>query len=187
MNTQETAQLLTIIQKSYPTFHKDFDPEVFDFQVKLWARSLADYTLLQCKMAFEKWVNTQGFPPQLNQFKETLVTTIKPNSIISPEKAWEAVSDAVKRFGSYGQEKAFQTFSEPTKRAVRNIGGWQKICETELGQKWDFLRKNFIETYKEFSTSETEQYLLPPDTLRRIQELQQKEEPKRLEDSEDKE
>ena len=172
---------MTIIQKSYPTFHKEFDPEVFDFQVKLWQRSLSEYTLLECKMAFEKWVNTQDYPPQLNRFKETLVTTVKPNSIVSPEKAWEDVSDAVRRFGSYGQDKAFQSFSEPIKRAVRNIGGWQKICQTELGKEWDFLRKNFIESYKEFNTSESEQFLLPPDTLRRIQELQRLEEAKQIE------
>ena len=179
---RETEQLLTIIQKSYPNFYKDFDPEVFEFQSKTWSRSLSDYTLFECKLAFESWINTEGFPPQLNQFKETLVKTVRPNAIVSPEKAWEVVSDAVRKFGYYGQEKAFSTFSDPIKRAVRGVGGWQKICQTEIGQPWDFLKKNFVECYKEFNTETKEQYLLPPDTLRRINELRQiEDEQKKLE------
>jgi hypothetical protein len=173
---------LTIIQKSYPTFFKEFDSEVFDFQVTLWQRSLSEYTLLECKMAFEKWVNTQGYPPQLNQFKEAVVSTVKPNALMSPEKAWSIVTDAVRKFGWANQTKAFESFTEPIKRAVKSVGGWQKICQTELGQQWDFLRKNFMVSFEDYNTESSEQFLLPPDTLRRIQEIRQIEEQKKLDE-----
>ena len=164
---------MIIIQKSYPNHFKDFDPDTFEFQANVWQRSLSNFTSLEGKMGFEAWINTEKFPPTLAEFKELLVKTVKPDSLMSPEKAWDIVSEAVRRFGSYGQEKAFETFSEPIKRSVRSVGGWQKICQTELGQAWDFLRKNFMESFKEFSVEDNNQFLLPPDTLRRIKELQQ--------------
>jgi hypothetical protein len=180
MDLQETKQLLIIIQKSYPNYFKDFDADVFDFQASVWQRSLSNYTSVQAKMAFETWINTQGKPPQLNEFKELLVKTVNPTALMSSEKAWTIVTDAVRKFGWSNQTKAFETFTEPIKRAIKSVGGWQKICQTELGQQWDFLRKNFMESFDEFNTDTNEQFLLPPDTLRRIQELRQIEEQKKL-------
>ena len=81
------------------------------------------------------------------------------------------VDSAVRKFGSYNQEKAFSTFSDPIKRAVRNIGGWQKICSTELGREWDFLKRNFIDAYNDFGQEAKEQQLLPAQVLHRLQEM----------------
>ena len=172
---------MTIIQRSYTNHFKDFDADTFEFQASVWQRSLEKFTSLEAKMAFETWINTQIFPPTLAEFKELLVKTIKPEALMSPERAWDIVSEAVRRFGSHNQEAAFKTFSEPIKKAVRNVGGWQKICQTELGKEWDWLRKNFMETFKDYNTEEDNQFLLPPDTLRRIQELRD-EEQKRLDE-----
>lgn len=169
LNHSETEKLLTIIQRSYPNHFKDFDPDSFEVQVKLWQRSLADCEYRDVVNAFEVWINTEKFPPTLAEFKPIVVRFSNPNSIVSPEKAFEAVSEAVKRFGSYGQEKAFQTFSEPIKRSVRAVGGWQKICQTELGREWDFLKKNFIEAYNEFGQEAKEQVLLPNAVLKQLQ------------------
>lgn len=94
-----------------------------------------------------------------------------PEKFISAEKAWEIVDYAVRKFGSYNQEKAYTTFTEPIKRAVRNVGGWQKVCQTELGQPWEFLRKNFISAYKEFNAEHREQVMLPESILLRLQEM----------------
>jgi hypothetical protein len=176
---------LIIIQKSYPNHFKDFDSDTFDFQANIWQRSLSNFTSLESKMAFETWINTEKFPPTLAEFKELLVKTVKPSALMSPERAWDMVSEAVRRFGSHNQELAFKNFTDPIKKAVRNVGGWQKICQTELGQQWDFLRNNFMKTFKDFNTEEDNQFLLPPDTLRRIQEMREIEEQKRLDEPED--
>ena len=128
MNQTETEKLLTILQKLYPNHFKEFDQETFDIQAKMWERSLIDYTYKESLVAVEYWMNTEKFPPVLAEFKELLVRLKKGSNHISAKNAWEVVDLAVRKFGSYGQEKAFETFSEPIKRAVRNIGGWQKIC-----------------------------------------------------------
>jgi hypothetical protein len=172
MNHLETEKLLNTIQRSYPNFFKDFDHDAFEVQTKLWQRSLADAEYRDVVMAFEYWINTEKYPPSLAEFKPIVVKLGNPNALISPERAWELVSDAVRRFGSYGQEKAFQTFPEPVKRAVRAVGGWQKICATELGRDWDFLRKNFVDMFNDFGQEAREQVLLPESVLKRLQHAQ---------------
>jgi hypothetical protein len=172
---------LTIIQKSYPTFFKDFDPETAEIQARLWQRSLADCNYRDVVNAFEIWLNTEKYPPTLAEFKPIVVKFRNPSAFQSPERAWETVTIAVRKYGSYNSERAFETFSEPIKRAVRYVGGWQKICQTELGRDWDFLRKNFVEAYKDFGQDEKEQELLPASVLHRLQEMTGEKKQERLE------
>lgn len=162
---------MTIIQRSYPNFFKEFDQDAFEGQAKLWYRSLSEFDYRDIQYAFEFWINTEKYPPSLAEFKQIVVKMVKPHAAVSGERAWEQVDNAVRRFGSYNQDKAFSTFSEPIKRAVRNVGGWQKICQTELGRDWDYLRKNFIDAYTDLSQESREQELLPTPVLHRLQEL----------------
>lgn len=171
MDHTETEKLLNIIQRSYQNFFKEFDSEAFEVQAKLWQRSLADCEYRDVAHAFEYWINTEKFPPTLAEFKPIVLKFKNPNSIISPERAWETVNSAVRKFGSYNQEKAFATFSDPIKRAVRAVGGWHKICATELGRDWDFLKRNFIDAYNDFGQEAKEQQLLPTQVLHRLQEM----------------
>lgn len=166
---------MTIIQKSYPTLFRDFDPEGFAIQTKLWGNAFYDFTFQECFAAFEIWLNTEVYPPQPVQLKNILKKIAQPKNdlILSPEMAWETVDRAVRRYGSYGQEQAFNGFTEQTKRAVRNVGGWQRICSTELGKEWDFLRKNFIEAYNDFGADDKQQELLSTPILQRLQEMKQ--------------
>jgi len=163
--------LLTIMMNSYPTFFKEFNSENVEVQINLWQRSLADCEYRDVVNAFEIWLNTEKYPPTLAEFKPVVARFRNPSAFISPERAWETVSNAVRKYGSYNSERAFATFSEPIKRAVRNIGGWQKICQTELGREWDFLRKNFIDAYNDFGQDIREQELLPASVLHRLQEI----------------
>lgn len=172
MNQQETAKFLTAMQRLYPTFFKDFNPETFEFQKKMWCNALYDYSFQECFTSLEIWFNTETFPPMPVQLKSILQKITKPKgATVTAEMGWETVDRAVRRYGSYGQEQAFNGFTEQIKRAVRYVGGWQKICSTELGKEWDFLRRNFIEAYNDFGQEAKEQELLPTPVLNRLQKI----------------
>jgi hypothetical protein len=166
----ETAKLLTIIQRSYPNHFKEFDPDTFRIQERMWSNAFYDYTYQECFTAFEIWFNTEIFPPVPANLKPILQKYISPNQEMTAEQAWEIVDRAVRKFGSYNQDKAFATFSDSIQRSVRSVGGWQKICATPLGREWDFLRKNFMESYKDFGQDKREQASLPSPVLKRLQE-----------------
>ena len=159
------------MMNSYPTFFKHFEFENAEAQVNLWQRSLANCEYRDVVNAFELWLNTEKYPPTLAEFKPVVARFRNPSALISSERAWETVTIAVRKYGSYNSEGAFATFSEPIKRAIRNVGGWQKICQTELGREWDFLRKNFVDAYNDFGQDMREQELLPVSVLHRLQEV----------------
>lgn len=137
----------------------------------MWTNIFSDIPYQEMFAAFNAWYATEPFPPAPVNLNELIKKNRSPEKFISAERAWEVVDSAVRRFGSYNQEQAFKTFSEPIRRAVRNIGGWQKICQTELGQSWEFLRKNFIAAYNEFNSEHREQVLLPETILHKLQEM----------------
>ena len=57
---------------------------------------------------------------------------------------------------------------------MRAVGGWHKICSTELGRDWDFLKRNFTEAYTDFGQDVKEQQLLPTQVLHRLQDMAKK-------------
>ena len=120
--------------------------KIFEVQVNLWQRSLADCEYRDVVNAFEIWLNTEKYPPTLAEFKPVVIRVLKIQvQLFSPERPGrEACHES--QFGSMvrtirnGLSKPFRNLF---KRAVRNVGGWQKICQTELGREWDFLEKKF--------------------------------------------
>jgi hypothetical protein len=169
-----------MLKKLYPNSFEEFDAEAFEMQVRMWERAFVDYSYRDCAIAFEKWFNLERKLPHPIDIKNILIKAKNPTAY-SPERAWEIVSTAVKNFGSHNQKAAFDTFSEAIKRGVHNVGGWQSICETPLGTKWDFLRKHFMESYVELDRDNREHEALPSPVLKRIQELAEQEAAKRLE------
>lgn len=123
--------------------------------------------------ALMAWIAKEKFPPTPADLLALVSKSKQPEIFISPEKAWEAVSEAVKRFGWNNQERALKTFSGPIRRAVESIGGWQKICQTPLGREWDFLRKNFMESYNEFGQEDKDQAILPVSVFKRLHQMQE--------------
>lgn len=170
MNLDETARLLTTIRECYPT-SREFTEEGFMIQAKMWHRALHDIPAVDIGLALDIWFSTERYAPLPVVLKEIIAEIKKPIATLSPEKAWEIVDTAVKKYGSWNKEKAFATFTDSIERAVKNVGGWQQICETNLGKPWEDLRRNFIFSYKDFSADTRKQTLLPENVLTKIQEM----------------
>jgi hypothetical protein len=171
MNTQEAGKLLTIIQTTYRNHFKDFEVEMLALQHSIWAKLFENISMEEAYTALMAWMAKEKFPPTPAELIHLVSKNKRPEIFVSAEKAWEAVSEAVRRFGWNNQERAFETFSGPIRRAINSIGGWQKVCQTELGREWDFLRKNFMESFEEFGREDKDQTLLPTTVLNRLAEM----------------
>jgi hypothetical protein len=141
-------------------------------QVMAWNTVFKDLEKNEVSTAFAVWLATEKFPPSAAELNLIVRKNKSPESFVSPEIAWEQVTRAVKRFGWPNMEQARETLSEPIWRAVQNVGGWDKICRTELGQSWDFLRKNFIQVFEDFTENNHSQALVPINVWTKLQELQ---------------
>jgi hypothetical protein len=184
MNLDETKQLLSIIREVYPS-RNEFNPESFDVVAKMWQRVFHNVTFKDLGTAFEIWFAKEKFAPTPTELNRIVKSLQNPEAFISAETAWETVHKAVIRYGNPQEAKAFDTFTSRIKRAVKAVGGWQVICATPDGSQWNFLRKNFMEAYDEFSSVENDQLLLPPNTLKKIQERLEQNSPEKLDQPKD--
>ena len=165
---------MSIIQTSYKSHFRDFDDENFKLQINMWQKIFENVSFEEAYTAFMAWISTETFPPMPANLNELIKKAKNPNVFLSAEKAWEIVDRAVRKFGWANSERAFETFPPNVVRAVKSIGGWQKICQTPLGQEWDFLKKNFRAAYDEWQEEDQEQALLPTNVLTRLQTMSQK-------------
>jgi hypothetical protein len=146
------------------------EEEVFQMLRELWQRSLAEFSYSDVMTAFEIWLNTgEPFPPTVVEMRRTVAKIKNPEMFVSAERMWEKVAAAVRKFGWCNEAKAMETLSDNAKRAIKNIGGWQKLCAAE-GKEWDFRRKDFLEIYGEFDQKSQNQKLIPQHVIQRIQE-----------------
>ncbi len=172
LTEQETAKLLMMIRESYPNHFKgEFNPDSFKMQVRAWFAVFKDLHKDEVNAAFVYWLSTEKFPPSAADLNLIVRKNKSPESFVSPETAWEQVTVAVRRFGWPNMERARATLSEPIWRAIQNVGGWDKVCRTELGQPWDFLRKNFIQVFEDFGESQQSQALISSNVWERLQQM----------------
>lgn len=155
------------IYRNQVTFKDVNEEEIFEMQRELWQRALAEFSYKDVMTAFEIWLNTEPFPPAVVGLKRIVAKIKNPELFISAEKAWEQVAIAVPKFGWCNEAKAMETLSSNAKRAIQNIGGWQKLCASNP-KEWDFRRKDFLEIYGEFEQETQEQKLIPEHIIKRI-------------------
>jgi hypothetical protein len=164
-----------MIQKTYRNFFKgEFDPQSHEIEAKLWQGVFRDIPAQEVYAAFGSWASQQEFPPVPASLNKLIKKNRNPEAFISPEQAWDTVIRAVRNFGWCNELRAMQTLSEPVKRAIRNVGGWQKVCQTPDGREWDYLRKNFMESFTEFSSETKSHTLIPENVWNRLKDIRQK-------------
>lgn len=144
------------------------EEEIFEMTREMWQRSLAEFSYSDVMTAFEIWLHTgEPFPPTLAEMRKTIAKMKNPSMFISAERAWEKVATAVRKHGWCNQEKAMESLPENARRAIQNIGGWQKLCASE-GKEWDFRRKDFIDIYSEFEQKTQNQQLIPQHVIKKL-------------------
>lgn len=104
--------------------------------------ALSDLPLTAINSAVHKAIRECKFMPTAPELRELAgVMRVDARAVL----AWDAVKRAVSRQGGYRSI----TFDDPLINAtVRNLGGWERFCETERGEQFDvWLRKEFERVY----------------------------------------
>lgn len=97
------------------------------------------------------------FYPSVAQIKDEMRTLNFPN--LNAEDEWVKVVKAIQKFGFYNAAQALNSLEPITQKAVRNIGGFQRLCMSEEGD-WD--RKNFVSAFNELVRINKDFLILEP-------------------------
>ena len=136
MSKQEFLEGMTVLGLAYD---KEFNQE----QVAVWYQMLGNYTKEEFRKAIQELIKTEKYLPSIAQ----ITKTIAQNQATLPkaEDEWEEVLNAVRRFGTWDEEKAMESLKPYTRKIVRYIG-FTRICNaTPEEQVWN--KKEFIGEY----------------------------------------
>lgn len=179
MDKKEVAQLLGIFQVHYENY-RHFDNNMLKLAVETWYQGLQDLDASLVFNVVQKIVNTDEnpFPPKLAFIRKECLKALNPTSLISAEIAFEMAKKTIKSFGRYNEAKGLESLPPSVSRTLKTIG-WERWCNTK-DEDMGYLKNDFVKFYEDFDTPEREQKLLPPQILHRLQQLQQNEKQKRL-------
>ena len=125
MTRQEFAVFTDALKTYFPREALLPNPQAME----LWYRELNDIPYPVAEAALRKWVATNKWSPSIAEIRE-LTTTIQYGDQLTWGEAWEKALNAVKRYGSYGKEKALDSLDPLTRRCVENIG-YLDLCMSE--------------------------------------------------------
>jgi hypothetical protein len=168
MNRNESAQLFSLVKGNFPNAYKDIDNVQATIMINSWHRFFHDIPYQVMLLAVEKHCFTNDWPPTVKQLREAALAILKPQAPVTPFEAWEKVRKAIPKFGYMREKEALESFDATTRRIVKTIG-WLNLCKA-TDERQDFQRKEFIENYKEFGTTEHDKYILPAGMLKKLQE-----------------
>lgn len=126
MNTKEFTTLAMAIKTYYPRERILPNEQAMD----LWYGQLKDIPYNVAEAALNKWVSTNKWSPSIADIRE-LATSIQHGDIPDWGEAWEKVCAACRRLGRDRSREALESFDDLTREAVKRIGGFTYICNSE--------------------------------------------------------
>lgn len=152
------------------TYYERFKPLNTPQAVELWYRELSYLSAEVLTAALRKWVNSADrgqFPPSISELK-TLVSEIQLGALPDWGEGWKEVRKAIGRWGYYQREKALESMSPVTRKAVEYIG-WGDICNSENP---DIIRAQFRQAFESVARREAEDRNLSPELKAVLEKLQ---------------
>lgn len=134
----DRAEFVKLVTALARTFGRDADEATFTG----YELGLSDVPIDRLKMAVVRAIRERKFMPTVAELRE-LAGELTPD--VRAVKAWDAFQNAVVAHGSY----VSVDFDDPVINAtVRNLGGWERVCDLPVSEFDKWLRKDFDRVYK---------------------------------------
>lgn len=165
MTFEEFGVIAKAIRQYYPRETIMPTPE----SVALWFEELKDLDATATKTAIRKWVSTNKWSPSIAEIREQVAAITNPK-IKDWSEAYEDARMAVRRYGSYNPQAAFDSLDELTRTTVKRIG-YYDMCMSE-NKAAD--RANFRMIYETLAKRQTEERQINTDVKNMIEMLGEK-------------
>lgn len=139
MDKQKFATLAIGIKAAYPASKILEDKPSMDF----WYMMLKDIPYDVAENAIMEHICTNVFPPNIAEIRKLCIERCK-KPVLSFDDAWGVVQKAMRDYGFYNPQKAFETMDELTLSVVKNLG-WSNLCRSENPEA---SRANFRMAYE---------------------------------------
>lgn len=100
-----------------------------EYSVKVWYKALMDIPYEIANIAVLECSKTLKFPPSIAEIRTRSAQIINGRAQTWGE-SWEKVCKAIRKYGSWNENKALDSFDPLTRRTVEAIG-YQYLCASE--------------------------------------------------------
>lgn len=163
MTRAEAAKLVLLVVTSYPNYDKFKDDQAVIDTTELWAMMFESDPGAVVGMALKKHIATSKWPPSVAELRE-LMLEIQHPELISPERAWLAVSDLLYTQGEHNHGDLHSQLPPMVARAVESIG-WGNLWEMHRsycrGGKPGMDRVAFMQQYTPMYEREKQRAMTP--------------------------
>ena len=125
MNKKEFATFAMALKTYYP--RENLLPN--EQAMELWFAQLQDIPYEVAEVGLNKWVALNKWSPSIADIRE-MASSIQFGDVPDWGEAWQEVSNAVRRYGSYRPNEALESMSPLTRKATERIG-FVNICMSE--------------------------------------------------------
>ena len=164
--TKKEFSFLALALISYYPKEKNFLPT--DEAIELWYIQLRDLDFKVAEAAINKWAATNKWSPTIADIRET-AASITLGELPEWGEAWQEVTTAIRRYGSYRAGEALESLSPLTRKAVERLGYMQLCASENIAAD----RANFRMIYETLAEREKKQAQLPEGLKQLIGQLQQ--------------
>ena len=162
MDRKEFAMFCSAIRTYYPK-EKILPNEQ---AMELWYRHLSDLPYETASLVLSKWVAVNKWSPTIADIRE-MALSVTGNDIPEWSEAWEEVRMAIRQYGMYNPEGAYESMSELTREVAKRIG-FVEIC---LSENPEASRANFRMAYENAAKNKRMSNQLPPDVAARLEKI----------------
>lgn len=148
MNKEEILKLIKILKISYPSYFRELQDDEIVLMTQLWERKFKNYSLDQVSNAIDNLTSKSKYMPSISEILSEIIQMSTPQ--LNPYSEWENVLKAVRKYGTYGEEKALASLDEPTSTIARQLG-WYRLCTTE---RIEFEKIRFMEMFDYYNDIE---------------------------------
>ena len=164
--TKKEFSLIVLALSAYYPKEKNF--LATDEAIQLWYFQLQDLDYKVAEAAVNKWAATNKWSPTIADIRET-AASITMGELPEWGEAWQEVTLAIRRFGSYRAGDALRSLSPLTRKVVERLG-YMELCAS---QNMAADRANFRMIYEQLATREKTQAQLPEGLKVLIAQMQQ--------------
>lgn len=150
MKKEEILQLIKLLKISYPSYFRELEKDDVSLMAQLWEKKFGRYTLEQVSQAIDNLTSKSKYMPSISEILSEIIQLNAPQLKLNPYGEWESVIKAIRKYGTYGEDKALQSLEEPTSTIARQLG-WYRLCTTE---RIEFEKIRFMEMFDYYNDIE---------------------------------
>lgn len=131
-------------------------------QVEVWYTFFHDENIGVFRQAVSRTICKSRYLPSVAEIRAEIALVKYPMLSLNAVEEWDAVQQAVRRYGYYNAQQATESLNPFTAKIVKMMGGISAICQSDSGE---WLRKEFIRLFNELYETQSTRLALSENQL----------------------